>query len=105
HPNAAALAAGQKKKYLLILTATDKVWVSVTIDKRDKKERLLNLGEKVQFEADDSFYIILGNAGGVKMELNGKNIENSWKRGEVAKINLPISSSQLPAAANPIRTQ
>jgi cytoskeleton protein RodZ len=57
---------------LLEMEATDLSWVVVQVDGASPHEALLRPGERVQWKAQDQFTITLGNAGGVRVELNGK---------------------------------
>jgi hypothetical protein len=46
-------------------------------------------GEKLEMEASAGFNLLIGNAGGLKMEFNGKPVKISGKVGEVVNIQLP----------------
>lgn len=56
----------------LQLEATELSWVVLQIDGGSPQEALLRPGEKAKWEAQNQFVLTLGNAGGVKAELNGK---------------------------------
>jgi hypothetical protein len=57
---------------VLDLEATELSWVVVQIDAGSPQEALLRPGQKAQWKAQDQFLVTLGNAGGVRAELNGK---------------------------------
>jgi hypothetical protein len=57
---------------VLDLEATELSWVVVQIDAGNHQEALLRPGERAQWKAQDQFTVTLGNAGGVRAELNGK---------------------------------
>lgn len=57
---------------VLDLEATELSWVVVQIDAGSPQEALLRPGEKAQWKAQDQFTVTLGNAGGIRAELNGK---------------------------------
>ena len=56
----------------LDLEATELSWVVVQVDGGSPQEALLRPGEKARWKGQDQFVLTLGNAGGVKAELNGK---------------------------------
>jgi cytoskeletal protein RodZ len=57
---------------VLDLEATELSWVVVQIDAGSPQEALLRPGQRAQWKAQDQFMVTLGNAGGVRAELNGK---------------------------------
>jgi hypothetical protein len=46
-------------------------------------------GEKLEMEASAGFNLLIGNAGGLELKLNGEPIKISGKAGEVVNIQLP----------------
>jgi cytoskeletal protein RodZ len=64
--------AGSDGPLVLDLDATELSWVVVQVDAGSPQEALLRPGEKAQWKAQDQFTVTLGNAGGVRAELNGK---------------------------------
>ena len=75
--------------YDLEALATDTTWLLVTIDKTDSREILMKPGDSVRWHARNGFFLKIGNAGGVKLVLNGKEVGKLGEEGEVVKINLP----------------
>jgi len=57
---------------MLELEALEITWVVVRSDDREPHEALLQPGERALWRAHDRFLITLGNAGGVKVTLNGE---------------------------------
>lgn len=88
----------QKKKHNLDIAATDKVWIQLTIDGSDKKEMLLNPGDKVNYAADKSLQLLIGNAAGIRLKFNGKDIDVPGNKGQVVKLNLPENQA---SSSNP----
>jgi len=72
----------------LMITCKERTWVSVVIDDTEKKEFMLNAQEMIILNAKDRFDLLIGNAGGVKLILNGKDTEFTGKNGEVKRIKL-----------------
>jgi cytoskeleton protein RodZ len=80
---------GEKYAHILKLLASDTTWISVTSDGTNKKEVLLKPGESITFQANNGFSLKIGNAGGVKVIFDGKEMENIGGKGQVVKFNLP----------------
>ncbi|MDA0737485.1 MAG: DUF4115 domain-containing protein [Nitrospirae bacterium] len=57
---------------MLELEALEITWVVVRSDDREPHEALLQPGERALWRAHDRFLLTLGNAGGVKVTLNGQ---------------------------------
>jgi cytoskeletal protein RodZ len=72
----------------LMITCKERTWVSVVIDDTEKKEFMLNAQEMIILNAKNMFDLLIGNAGGVKLILNGKDTEFTGKSGEVKRIKL-----------------
>jgi hypothetical protein len=70
---------------VLDLEATELSWVVVQIDNGSPQESLLRAGDKAQWRGQDQFILTLGNAGGVKAELNGKPQKPFGPSGKVAR--------------------
>jgi hypothetical protein len=77
------------KKLVLLIIAVDDTWIKVIIDNKVSKEYNLMSGEKLEMEASAGFNLLIGNAGGLELEFNGKPIQISGKAGEVVNIQLP----------------
>jgi cytoskeletal protein RodZ len=70
---------------VLDLEATELSWVVVQVDNGSPQEALLRPGEKARWKGQDQFVLTLGNAGGVKAELNGKPQKPFGPSGKVAR--------------------
>jgi cytoskeletal protein RodZ len=70
---------------VLDLEATELSWVVIQVDGGSPQEALLRPGEKAKWKAQDQFTLTLGNAGGVKAELNGKPQKPFGPSGKVAR--------------------
>ncbi|HKP00259.1 MAG TPA: RodZ domain-containing protein [Nitrospiraceae bacterium] len=69
----------------LELEATELSWVVVQVDGGSPQEVLLRPGEKATWKGQDQFTLTLGNAGGVKAELNGVPQKPFGPSGKVAR--------------------
>lgn len=77
------------EKFILNLTAIDDTWIKVIVDNKEPREYNLISGEKLELEASTGFNLLIGNAGGLGLELNGEPIAISGKAGEIINIQLP----------------
>lgn len=73
----------------LKIEATDKVWMRITLDDREKREFLLNSGQTINLEAKKSFKLHIGNAGGVKVYFNNQELGRLGESGQVVYLKLP----------------
>jgi cytoskeletal protein RodZ len=70
---------------VLDLEALELSWVLLQIDDGSIQEVLLRPGERVRWRAADHFTLTLGNAGGVRVELDGKEQGPFGPKGKVAR--------------------
>jgi cytoskeletal protein RodZ len=74
---------------VLEVFATDTTWLMVLTDKTDPKEILLKPGDSAKWHAKNSFSLKIGNAGGIRLVFNGKEIKKIGEKGQVINIDLP----------------
>lgn len=77
------------KSNSLKIEASDKVWMRITIDEKEKKEYLLDKGQNINLEALKSFKVHIGNAGGVKVYFNNEDLGKLGETGQVVYLKLP----------------
>lgn len=70
----------------LMITCKERTWISVVIDDNEKKEFMLNPQEMIIVNGKENFDLLIGNAAGVKLNLNGKEIGLTGQSGEVKRI-------------------
>ena len=70
---------------LLAMEALELTWVVVQVDGGSPHEALLRPGERVTWEGQQQFTLTLGNAGGVRVELNGEQKGPFGPSGSVAR--------------------
>jgi cytoskeletal protein RodZ len=76
-------------KYLLRITAREETWMKIIADNGAPSEYQLSPGEQLELEASSNFNLLVGNAAGVKITLNDKQIPVLGKDGEIINLNLP----------------
>jgi cytoskeleton protein RodZ len=59
-------------KLVLEVEAVERAWIMVQADRDPAQEVMLSPGERVRWSADQRLTLTLGNAGGVRISLNGK---------------------------------
>jgi len=77
--------------HTLKIVALDTTWIRVNIDGTDLKEMLLNPKESVTFDAKNSFSLKIGNAGGIILIFDGRDMGPPGKKGQVITLDLPPS--------------
>jgi cytoskeletal protein RodZ len=70
----------------LEFAVTEKCWISVDSDGSSVIRTILEPGEVKSFSADENFLIVVGNAGGVQLKLNGRPVRPLGRPGEVIKM-------------------
>jgi cytoskeleton protein RodZ len=65
---------------------SEKCWVSIDRDGSPAVRRLMEPGDIQSVEAKEQVFLIVGNAGGVRLKINGKPAKNLGRSGEVVRI-------------------
>jgi cytoskeleton protein RodZ len=81
-------------KLRMEIVAKDSCWISVDVDGRPTSRRLMEPGEKRVFNARERLFILIGNAGGVQLKINGKPTRPLGDPGEVIKMNIDLENLQ-----------
>jgi len=76
-------------KFVLTATVNSRTWIAISIDNESSKEYLFRPGETMRWTAEDSFDILIGNAGGIEFSLNGNPIGHLGAEGKVVRLKLP----------------
>jgi cytoskeletal protein RodZ len=83
----AALSEDEESS-VLVVHATEKTWLRIQADNQESFQVLLNPGETISRKAA-RFNMDIGNAAGVRIQIDGKTIENLGKTGQVIHLRLP----------------
>jgi cytoskeletal protein RodZ len=70
---------------VLALEALELSWVVVQTDDASPHEALLRPGDRLTWKAQEKFVLTIGNAGGVRAELNGKPLAPFGPKGKVVR--------------------
>ena len=83
----------------LEVLALEQTWIEVRVDDRTPTEVLLKEGEKVRWTARDSLSLVIGNAGGVRLTLNGEPVHSLGPSGKVVRKTF---TRETPASGRPL---
>ena len=72
----------------------ERTWIRVGIDNEKPKEYILSPENRPQWRAARVFELLIGNAGGIDLEFNGKKMEDLGKQGQVIRLRLPIEDER-----------
>ncbi len=70
----------------LTILCHERTWIRVLVDGREKREFILNPRDAVVMRAEEHFVLLVGNAGGVRLFLNGSDTCFFGESGEVKKV-------------------
>ena len=91
-----AVAQAPRGKVTVVLVATDRSWVQVTTNTgQELFQGLLQRGAQKTFTDKTRLKLVIGNAGGVDLTVNGTEIGAPGDKGQVARVQF---TPQDPAA-------
>lgn len=70
---------------VLVIEAVEPSWIHATIDGTEIREALLQPSESIRWEAKEKFALTVGNAGGVRLFLDGRDLGSLGPSGKVVK--------------------
>ena len=78
------LSPSSEENFLvLVIEALEPSWVKVVIDNTEKEEALLQAKDKIRWKGKKKFLLTTGNAGGIRVTLNGEDVGSLGPRGKV----------------------
>jgi cytoskeleton protein RodZ len=92
----------------LVIYADETTWVRVVFEDSLVDEAVFTAGDIRSWESSDKFYLRVGNAGGISVKLNGKDLGAAGAKGKVANLLINrqgmshISANQFPVVMNGI---
>lgn len=75
--------------HILEVFAIDTTWLLIAVDNTTTKDIMLNPGESITLQAKTAFSLKIGNAGGVKLIFDGKEMGKLGENGQVVNLTLP----------------
>jgi cytoskeleton protein RodZ len=82
------------KDLVLNAIVKERTWIRVSIDNEKPKEYILGPESRPEWRAAKVFELLIGNAGGINLEFNGKKMENLGKQGQVIRLRLPMEDER-----------
>lgn len=73
----------------LKVNVREKTWLRISVDEVGPKEYVFFPGRHYEWKAETGFELLIGNAGGIDLEYNGKKIEGLGVSGKVVRLRLP----------------
>ncbi|MDF1591090.1 MAG: helix-turn-helix domain-containing protein [Desulfobacterales bacterium] len=77
------------EKLLLKILTVEKTWLKVIIDDQKSREYSLNPGDRLELEALSEFNLLIGNAAGVHLNINDKDLPVPGNKGQVVALKIP----------------
>jgi hypothetical protein len=76
----------EEKGISLALKAVERTWVAIQIDGQPVREATFQPGESFTYRAAKRIEIVVGNAGGLDMTFNERQLEKIGQSGEVVSV-------------------
>jgi hypothetical protein len=73
----------------LVIEGVEDTWLKVGIDDNEPTEYYLKPGDRLELRASSQFDLFIGNAGGIRMALNGEPVTVPGTSGQVKSLQLP----------------
>jgi hypothetical protein len=78
-----------------VLNASEQSWVSITVDGKLVFSGILQPNDRREINAEEKVKVVAGNAGGIDISLNGKNIDSLGPKGQVRTVELTRAGAQV----------
>lgn len=85
-----AIASG---KYILKATAVENTWLRVDMDNGKREDIFMRPGESKEWTSQKGFSLWLGNAGGIRLTLNSKDLGAPGLSGHTIRLKLPAEDA------------
>ena len=86
---APAPAEPKSEKQILKITAVAETWMKIVVDGDQVQEVTLKPGDRLSLEASTGYELLIGNAAGIDMQLNGNAVTLEGRSGQVRSLTLP----------------
>jgi transcriptional regulator with XRE-family HTH domain len=85
----------------VVVTARDDSWIQVTAEGKTAFIGVLKAGESRNFDSDGPVRLRTGNAGGIDISLNGKQIDSLGPAGQIRSVSLTAEGPQYAPKTPP----
>jgi cytoskeleton protein RodZ len=102
-PPVAAETTGtpEEKSFSLQMKAVERTWIRIQLDQQPDQEIMLQPGEFLSYQGVHRIQILVGNAGGLDVTLNGKTLERFGKSGEVVTLTVTPQGTEVKRSEEP----
>jgi cytoskeleton protein RodZ len=83
-------SVSETKPISLKLKAVEETWVRIQVDDQPEREMTFKPGDVTSHQAMTRIHLMVGNAGGLDVTLNGRLIEKFGKSGEVVTSTITL---------------
>ncbi len=73
----------------------EKTWVKIFVDDNEPKEYIFRQGRRYKWKAKKGFELLIGNAGGIDLEIDGEKVETPGTVGQVVRLRIPNSYKRV----------
>jgi cytoskeletal protein RodZ len=87
-----AVRSAHEPEHILDVTAAETTWLRVELAEGESEEVLLRPGETRKWTSKSGFNLKIGNAGGVRLVLDNRDVGVPGEKGRVVKLRLPEES-------------
>jgi len=81
--------ATEATRYKMEIVCNENTWLKVIVDDAPAEEYFLKPGDRLELAAKSNYNLLIGNAGGVSVQLDGQPVPVPGKSGEVVNLQLP----------------
>ena len=78
-----------EKALVLKAKVKERTWIRVFVDNKEPKDYVFQPGSTPEWKAEKGFELLIGNAGGVELGLEGTEMKTHGKKGQVIRLNIP----------------
>ena len=78
-----------RSPYKITIQANELCWLLATIDESKSREATLYPGESLELEADEKISLLIGNAGGAEIYVNGKKLKPIGEHWQAVRLIIP----------------
>ena len=81
--------AAEPPRYVLEIACDEDTWLKIIVDDAPAEEYTLKPGDTLRLTASSNYNLLIGNAGGVSVQLDGHPVPVSGESGQVVNLQLP----------------
>jgi hypothetical protein len=83
------IAGTEASRHKMEIVCDENTWIKVIVDDAPAEEYFLKPGDRLQLAAKNNYNLLIGNASGVSVQLDGQPVPVPGKSGDVVNLQLP----------------